>query len=246
MSTGKKIAFIGCSYSSYSDGDQTPGDSWTYQMRQKFPQHLYRNYARGGRGPDYFSWAILDAKKWNADIIFVNSTHPARGSFLIDGVNVKTTEFKWSEYTVDERYSVMRFDTSNIWVSASSVNIENMPIDINNHLTDIGNKMQQYSISSDQKQSYESNWYKMLPEIYNFGNIFVLNFTKFNNLYGQTSNIQNQSVWDFLTSYFNCTIGELHDNDVCISFENDHWTWKGHKLILDEYVLTKEVLDVIS
>ena len=246
MYTGKKIAFIGCSYSSYDDGVENLGDSWTYQLYQKFPQHSYRNYARGGRGPDYFSWAILDAKLWGADIIFVSSSHAARGAILIDGISPYTTKLEWEANLISENYYDMNLQTPHIWCSAASKSIQKT--ESNKDIEQLAKLLTDYSLASDQKLSYETTWYQQLPRLYNFEHIFVLNFTKWVS-YGQISNIQTMSVWEMLGEFSNC--GPYHNDclaaaGICISEDNDHWTYYGHNLVLNHYVLTKEVLDALT
>ena len=73
-----KIAFIGDSFSAYHQTGQQK-NSWTYQLSQQFPQHEYLNYACGGRGYDYYQWALLDAKLYHdVDVIFINRTFSHR------------------------------------------------------------------------------------------------------------------------------------------------------------------------
>jgi hypothetical protein len=44
-----KIAFIGDSFSAYSQDGQEK-NHWSYLLSQHFPQHQYINYSLGGRG----------------------------------------------------------------------------------------------------------------------------------------------------------------------------------------------------
>ena len=55
-----KIAFIGDSFSAYSQDGQEK-NHWSYLLSQHFPKHQYINYSTGGRGYDYYRLAMLDA-----------------------------------------------------------------------------------------------------------------------------------------------------------------------------------------
>jgi hypothetical protein len=78
-----KIAIIGCSFSAYLHTDQEK-KSWSYQLYQKFPQHTYYNYAKGGRSIDYSLGCLLDAKMNDVDFVIMNRTFSWRVGTLTD------------------------------------------------------------------------------------------------------------------------------------------------------------------
>ena len=58
-----KIAIIGCSYSDFnqlSTFNIIGKDCWAFQMAVRYPQHTFRNYAKGGTGADYHRWAYYE------------------------------------------------------------------------------------------------------------------------------------------------------------------------------------------
>ena len=133
--------------------------------------------------------------------------------------------------------------TPHIWCSATSKSIQKTKS--NKDIERLAELLLDYSLASDQKLSYEKAWYQQLPKLYNFEHIFVLNFTKWVS-YGQISNIQKMSVWEMLGEVSNCGPRHLAATGICISEDNDHWTYHGHNLVLNHYVLTKEVLDALT
>ena len=86
-----KIAFIGDSFSAYSQDGQEK-NHWSYLLAEHFPQHTYYNYSLGGRGYDHYRVAMLDAKMKNVDVVLTNETFNQRILSTITGDELFTLE----------------------------------------------------------------------------------------------------------------------------------------------------------
>lgn len=240
----KKVAFIGCSYSAYEQTGQQK-NSWTWLLAQRFPQHNYRNYALGGRGPDYFRWALLDAKIWGADVVFVNSTHSGRISFLVFEGQSLNENNTWKQEHISDNYSTMIFLTPYVWIATGSAN----QMSITDNSSAFKNFIQhavEYMSTSQMLEQQQIEWYSQVPHLYNFDNIFLLNFDKKCRDFSST---HRKSVWETLmrVSGANSTRPQdLYPAGICLSPTDDHWTPEGNKIVLEQYVLTPEVISALS
>jgi hypothetical protein len=240
----KKVAFIGCSYSSYTQFGQQE-NSWTWLLAQRFPQHIYRNYALGGRGPDYFRWALLDAKIWGADVVFVNSTHRGRISFLVyEGLNLNE-DTAWKQEHISDNYSTMIFLSPYVWIGTGSAN--HMCIaDHSSAFKKFTQQAVEYMSTSQMLEQQQIEWYKQVPHLYNFDDIFLLNFDKSGRDFSST---HSKSVWEILMRVSGANSNhhqDLYTAGICLATDDDHWTPYGNKIVLDQYVLTPEVISALS
>lgn len=207
--TSKKIAFIGCSFSSFTT-ENVGKHSWTYLLSKRFPQHQYRNYSSGGKGPDYFRICLTDAKLWNADAVFLTTTYDGRFSSFTgdDG-------YKFNETKVSENYSYLKHDV--FWTSASRPTGDSFSKQYKENIAT--------SITGKQ---YNDSWYKISPSLYNFERFWLLDFRKTEPFF---YNHSNTNVWNILKRY----------DDVAISSTDDHWNLKGNEIVLNQYILSKNV-----
>lgn len=190
----KKIAFIGCSHLATHDQPSQQKNNWTYQLYQKYPQHQYRSYSRGGQGIEQFQWHLLDAKRWGADIVFMNRTYQGRWAMLTQSltspepstgfeyiVNDKFKEDNWSEMlpryecywgTVNDdiRYcraapvtgEVFHYDDTDARATLDKINKINPYWKLNS--------------GSDLRLKWEIEWYSNVENLYNFDNLFLLDW----------------------------------------------------------------------
>lgn len=188
----KKIAFIGCSHLATHDQPTQQKNNWTYQLYQKYPHHQYRSYALGGQGIEQFQWHLLDAKKWGADIVFMNRTYLGRWAMLTQAEgnlcgefeyvsNEKFEEDNWSEMLAmyecywgtikdDIRYKRAAPPApQQIYYDDSDARI----------LCDKLNTHQPYwrlHSGSQTRLKWELEWYSNIERLYNFDNLFLLDW----------------------------------------------------------------------
>ena len=118
-----KIAIIGCSYSAYSHTYQEK-NSWSYQLYQKFPQHTYYNYAKGGRSIDYSLWCLLDAKINDVDFVFMNRTYAWRVGALADVTfDDSLNKFFFTEHKWDKNFYTKELGGNDYWRSHNGTKI---------------------------------------------------------------------------------------------------------------------------
>ena len=235
-----KIAFIGDSYQAYEQ-EATFENSWTYQLALLYPQHQFLNYSCGGRGYDYYQWALLDAKRKEVDVVFVNRTFNHRVAILTD-------DEKWfgfsSKQILNENYALMQ-TPSHYWISSHRLGIQSeynrveVPPDIKKavHAT-----MQAMSISS-QRHDYNNRWFDSVHELYNFKHIIPLELLRLDQPFINatdklcqahgldSTNIKKNSMWDA---------------GLTVSRDDDHWSLKAHTWVLNNYILTQETIDILS
>lgn len=238
----KKVAFIGCSYSDYRQAGQQE-NSWTWNLAQRFPQNTYRNYARGGRGPDFFHWALVDAKKWRADVVFVNATHPGRISFIVSQTHENERE-TWQQENVTDNYSLMEFVSPHIWIAGGKANVMFANDDYTKKFAEQAALIMP---TSSHRERQDQDWYRQVTYLYNFPNIFLLNFDKRLIDYGNGSH--GKSAWHLLMQVAERTNLDnvaLYKSGLVLAPTDDHWTQLGNKIILENYILTPEVISALS
>ena len=229
----KSIAIIGCSYSAY-EMNGAYKDSWSYQLSQKYPQHTYINYAQGGRGPDYFRWAILDAKSRGVDCVFLSTTFDGRYGYLIDEAR-SPNRFIFSTQEISSNYTTAEIHNENeIWVSAGQLKSRQ-------------NKLGQEILNSSADDiliDYNLEWYEHASQLYNFEKFFTLDFRPWPPYFCQHN---KQGVWDMLVDNFDVQDKtSLWTKGVCLSIIDDHWTKLGHTYVLNNYVLNDDVKNYLT
>ena len=241
----KKIAFIGCSYSAY-EIDGSYKDHWSYLLSLIFPQHTYRNYAKGGQGPDYFRWAILDAKIWGADAIFVSTTFDGRHAVMIDSANPNPrNEFAFEEKEISSNYSSMIFPPENVvWVSGGRIG---NPYDCK-HVMGFAREYLRTVPVSDTQAAYNFSWFSNIDKLYNFDKVWTLDFAKHPPHHYKH---QSENVWETLIQLCNTNVHKtahqtLFEAGICMSTVDDHWTKLGHTLVLNSYVLNEDVKNYLT
>ena len=228
----KKIAFIGCSYSAYEMAGAYK-DSWSFKLSKRFPQHTYINYAKGGHGPDYFRHALLDAKIREVDCIFLTTTFAGRHGMWEDKPgNNHTCIFELEE--ISENYS-RAFNDNHTWTSLGNYNNHNRPMQ--KHLHKVG--------LFETELDYNNNWYTHAHNLYNFEKFFTLDFRPgppF--LYYHK---HDEDVWRTICRIVGVNSkSDLWKKNVCLSYDDDHWTAKGHSLVLENYVLNEDVKNYLT
>jgi|13_taG_2_1085334.scaffolds.fasta_scaffold00084_36 hypothetical protein len=243
---GKKIAFIGDSFSAYWQTG-VEKNSWTYQLAQKFPQHQYYNYATGGRGHDYYEWCFLDAKLRGIDIIFTNRTFKQRVTEFGSIGN-----FEFQENIIDNNYITLD-GPPHVWYSIhrkSSIftMANNYPKSIESN---INQSLERKSIS-EVYHSWNDKWYDNLDKLYNFKHIFKLELLRMVDnpelrtaeveLYEQFvpdgKKIFDKDVNSHMVAAYNC--------GITVAPDDNHWSLLGNTWVLNNFILTKEIIDILS
>jgi hypothetical protein len=234
-----KIAFIGDSYQAYEQ-DATFKNSWTYQLALLYPQHQFLNYARGGRGYDYYQWCLLDAKQKGVDVVFVNRTFNHRVAILTDEENF---EF-FNKEILNGNYTLVD-PPSHYWTSAHQPGINSMhnkdrvPLSIKKA---VYTTLQTISISS-QKHDYNNKWFDTVHELYNFKHIIPLELLRLDkpNINATDKVCQAHGI-----DPSNIEKGTMYDAGLTVSPDDDHWSLKAHTWVLNNYILTQETIDILS
>ena len=249
-----KIAFIGDSFSAYEQEGQFK-KHWSYLLAQQFPQHTYYNYSLGGRGYDYFRLAILDAKMKGVDVVLINRTFNHR-TFLHYGDKLEMFEVLTE---VDDNYTTLAYNC-HYWYSLHG---EKAICNANPPAPAHMEKAMLDSLSgvsmSTAYQTYNANWYDNVDSLYNFKHIVKLelldnpNSERIDNAYIQLMkafNVDQQVQRDKFESGSEDASDELRknlliENDLIISYEDDHWSPKANKWVFDNYIMPK-VVDILS
>lgn len=254
----KKIAFIGCShFAAFETGAGQGTDSWTWQLAQRYPVHKYRNYSVGGRGMEYFQWCLMHAKDWGADVVFLNRTYTGRWSMMGEYDEHANSDFvnNWRIEKHSENWDEAYLDVAHAWGSGG----ENF---ICGHVAPYLEKklklclstITETWISTQLRHNYENQWYRLAPKLYNFEKLFVVDWAGPSQLNWAgsvldkdvISNINTeQCVEDLLKSKVGCSShDDLWKYGITKSENDNHLTHKGHKMLLEEYILACE--DVVN
>jgi len=249
----KKIAFIGCSHFAGLEQQSQGKNNWTFQLSQKFPQHEYRNYSKGGQGIQGYELALLDAKMWGADIIFLNRTYMGRWQIQFDLSGhdfkfVKTNSIgnNWTEWIGD--YSFM-------WGSTNSgPTCHNGPKDIveKTEYNDVVNYFKQNANfwkvqynNNSWRTDWELKWYSNVEKLYNFEHIFLIDWCCYSHQVTDENGIdqptRSSTTWDVdVETHF--TKGDPLNSygkiGITISKLDQHLNPHGNKRLLEEYILT--------
>jgi hypothetical protein len=265
----KKVAFIGCSHFSVTEVSCQGYNNWTYQLYKKFPQHQYRNYSGGGRSMDYFQIALLHAKDWGADIVFVNRTYLGRWQMFaeIDIDGFKGFDFEvfdqqpnWQELMLKSQilWGNTHYNNSNSQASFSS---------IKKSADSTGKFLIGYMAGTETRKQYERMWYQNVTKLYDFENTFLIDWDEeshsdytiepdgtftFPDPPFVTSNVNNTAVVTWFCERYDAdgeTSGNnpLYKHDIVISKDNNHLTYRGNKELLEDYILAnKNVLNALT
>ena len=222
----KKVASIGDSVTSYSQTGQNT-NHWSYLLAEKYPQHTYRNYGLGGRGPDYFQWALLDAKIWGASVVFLGNTYSSRSSLLIDSPgHEELSNFDWhSSDTPMDNYKYLLPGFSHIWASRGTPNLSVQgykdPTQVPKSLQNFTNEYNVMSAMSSTRDIYEQLWYENAEKLYDFEYFHFLDFNKIRKLIDGP--------------------GYPHNIQYHISDKDSHWNKEGNIVVFEKYIFTEKV-----
>lgn len=189
MATSKKIAIIGCSHFAVTEQPTQGKHNWSYQLYRLYPHHQYRNYSIGGQGIEQFQWALLDAKKWGADIVFMNRTYQGRWAFQAQVTHqdpiweyvIQYQEINWQEVRPDFEYFWGTVNDSPRYAGGlpKQGRMHIFGNDPKKSVTDL-NKMDLFwkiNLSgSELRRLYEVEWYRNAHNLYNFDNLFLIDW----------------------------------------------------------------------
>jgi hypothetical protein len=246
----KKVAFIGCShFAAFEPGAGQGTDSWTWQLAQRYPVHKYRNYSIGGRGIEYFQWCLMNAKSWGANVVFLNRTYTGRWAMMGEYDEHANTDFanNWKIEKHSGNWEESYLDVAHSWGSGGNT-------DVAGHVDPYLEKKLKAALetitetwaSTDLRRSYENQWYRQSTTFYNFENIFLVDWAGHSRDHDIISNINTEiSVVDMLKKKFDCDFElDLFKYGVTRAADDNHLSQRGHKIVLDEYILACE--DVVN
>jgi hypothetical protein len=244
---GKKVAFIGDSFSAYWQ-TEVEKHSWTYQLAQKFPQHQYYNYAHGGRGHDYYEWCLLDAKLRGIDIIFTNRTFKQRVSEFGSIGN-----FEFEETAIDSNYITLD-GPAHIWYSIHRKSgmfrntQDKYPKNIESNIT----QSLERKSTSDVYHSWNDKWYDNVDKLYNFKHIIKLELLRMvDNPELHTAEVElykhfvpgGEQVFNDDTKVH---MKAAYDSGITVAPDDNHWSLLGNEWVLNNFILTTKTIDILS
>ena len=238
-----KIAFIGDSYSAYRQDGQFE-NHWSWKLAQQFPQHQYYNYALGGRGVDYYQWAILDAKKREVDVVFINRTFNHRVAQQYGDADC-TFDIEFNE--ADNYFSMTL--PNFIWFTGHHASDPVHVIGGNNDhpiKSQIAASLRDRSISN-QNQQYNDQWFDNVDQLYNFKHIIKLELMRLPLLISAQDQLEEAHGIQrrkFLKEGSREEI--LLNAGLILSLEDDHWSSAANTWVLNNYILTQETIDILS
>ena len=238
-----KIAIIGDSYSAYTQEGQQKYH-WSWLMAQNFPQHEYYNYARGGHGYDYYRWCLLDAKIREMDIVFINRTFNHRVALLVNDSN-----FNFNQTPISDNYHLLELDDYaylqwsghmhferkklvNLWNDTHSIDV--------NLANDVYGAME-FNGTSDTKLNYNNTWFDNVEKLYNFKHIIPLELININ--YEKPSATKAVAMAHGIEDI---TDEQMYSKGLTISVEDQHYSLKANTWVLDNWILTPEVIDILD
>lgn len=241
-----KVAFIGDSFSSYSQDGQEK-NHWSYLLSQHFPQHQYINYSTGGRGFDHYRVAMLDAKMKDVDVVLTNETFNERNFSFITGSELFTLE---TEASSNYKTFVLR---NMYWYSTHSDKLMyygdetyKTPKSVEKVILETLRN----TAASSRYYLYNTEWWNNVDTLYNFKHIVKLNLLR-----NPNHAIKNDVTDAYSRLLLAHGIDEARyetqqlqlylDNDLIISINDDHWSPKANKWVFDNYILPK-VVDILS
>lgn len=251
-----KVAFIGDSFTAYRQDGQYK-NSWSWKLAQKFPQHEYLNYGRGGHGNNYYRWCLLDAKLREVDIVFISRTYNHRVGLFINDY-----EFEFVEKIISDNYTTLEIDndryvwyspTINTW-SLSKKEISRWAEDRDLSLdqaNQIGNVMQLESVSMT-CQTYNDKWFDNVTNLYNFKHIIPLELMSIPQE-GVINERMNSCVYN---NAFNLMaqahgVKNCHDDTemfmagLTVSETDSHLSPYGNDWVLENFILTQDTVDIL-
>lgn len=267
----KKIAFIGCSHFSVTEVSCQGTNNWTYQLYKKFPQHQYRNYSAGGRSMDYFQLALLHAKDWGADIVFLNRTYLGRWQIFAEMDVEGRQGFEFDTINVEPNWQELRLESQILWGNAyyhrSNIGKHRMFDSVWKKSETVGNFLVEHMAITETRRQYERMWYQNVTKLYDFENLFLIDWAQeshtgtreendgtisFTEEHLVTSNVNDVAVNEWFCQRYNAT-GEtngdrpLYNFGIVISKEDNHLTYKGNQELLEDYILAnKNVLNSLT
>jgi len=259
----KKIAFIGCSHFAGLEQETQGKNNWTFQLSQKFPQHEYRNYSRGGQGIQGYQLALLDAKIWGADIVFMNRTYMGRWQIELD---VEGHEFKYYKTnSIGNNWTEWLPTFTFVWGSVSS-GPSYHPGPADNRHNKIHAKIENYFKSNEEfwrvqhnnnqfRLTWELQWYANVHNLYNFENLFLVDWSKHTHELvdketGKSTPTRSSTTWDIDVEGFftndNPSL-KIEHRGLTVSSTDHHLNLHGNTRLLNEYILAnpkvKKALD---
>jgi hypothetical protein len=249
----KKVAFIGCSHFAGLEQETQGKNNWTFQLSQKFPQHEYRNYSRGGQGIQGYQLALLDAKMWGANIIFLNRTYLGRWQIEFD---VAGHDFKFDKTnTIGNNWSEWIGSYPYMWGSTNSgptmhygSKDKMQDIELNDITEYFARNKDFWRVQHNNTQlrtDWELKWYANVDKLYNFDHIFLLDWTRTSHQVTDENGIDrptlSSTTWDVdVETHFTKgdKLNSYGDMGITISKIDQHLNRHGNQRLLEEYILT--------
>jgi hypothetical protein len=237
-----KIAFIGDSYSSYSQDGQYK-EHWSYKLAQQFPQHHYYNYALGGRGVDYHQWCLLDAKQRGIDVVFINRSFNHRVAQLCSD-----NEFKFIEDIIDDNYSTLFVGANtHIWYSIHSNNpVNTVPRHVFEKELSVALGDKSVSMTN---QDHNDKWFNNVDQLYNFKHIIKLELLPLpeSDQLDATHQLQTAHGYDLINNNTEeMRMKLLNELGLTVSVTDDHYSPKSNDWVLENFILSQETIDILN
>ena len=262
MHTGKskKIAFIGCSHLSAHEVKCQGKNNWTYQLYKKYPHHQYRNYSGGGKGIEHFQLALIDAKKWGADVVFLNRTYCGRWLMMAELSPIDPIGFSFKVTNNEEHWEELQLDSQALWgnVRQLTANVaeDKMHPWLRKLYKTIDILFKQHMAATETRRQYEWEWYSTVTQLYNFEHTFLIDWTasshtktpaESNEDHLVSSNVNDLAVVEWFCKRYNSTGESIGSNPlwkcgVTLSADDNHLTFTGNYDLLENYILANETV----
>jgi|TARA_B110000495_G_C23033370_1_gene616182 hypothetical protein len=236
----KKIAFIGDSFSAYKHTGQYK-NHWSWKLAQQFPQYEYYNYGAGGVGADYCQWCMLDAKRREVDIVFINRTYLSRTS-LLNG----DCDFEFNYEPISPLYSVLELDKlQHMWYSASNDFYSTMhdkggPWSAKDE-AHMGIALRCKALSS-MYQDHNMKWFDNVKNLYNFKHIIPLELIDDGTNDGSNAFAMMAAAHNVHKRDTNA----LFHAGLTVSLTDTHWSPYGNDWALENYILSEETVNILD
>ena len=218
---------------------------------------------------EYFQIAMLHAKDWGADIVFVNRTYLGRWQMFAEIDPLGFEGFGFSVLDEKPNWQELILNSQILWGNShfNTTNAEpyNRPRIIK-EADRIGKFLVNHMAGTDTRKQYEIMWYQNVTKLYNFEHTFLIDWDAYShsdvvleddgsNTFDPpiiTSNVNDRGVSQWFCDRYGAT-GEIYGDDplwkygITISLDDNHLTAKGNLELLEDYILAnKNVLKSLT
>ena len=228
-----RVAIIGCSFSdyyckvNYNTEEYIKEGSWTFQLSNLYPQHVFTNYSKVGVGTDYHRLCFDDCYEW-ADLIILQRSMPGRRNMFLNVLN--NDQLEWNVENINDKYSVVRTNLGVATWTGSTYLDHFADHSLIPHFDKILKTLEDLhpyvAITSPLMEEIDNKWYQ---NVSNDTKVQVISFNpkdKFNAWQVFPNDNDHRS-----------NIKTWYEMGYVVGENDEHCTEKGHTKVLNEYIL---------